>query len=588
MSVKAYIAALSIVITETIRHTCLDINIEPVVMKNLSNLMEELKEAKPSIIFLQASIIEEAEENLITKLKEDETLGEAYIIVNAVRIEGAEFAYQIGADAFLPIPFNQTHLESILRYALNLPKKLLIVSKKENESSNFYHALKGSNFSLIVAKSGQKGIEVTKNQFPDMILCDLEIDDISAYEFCKTIKSSKLFLHIPLAILSPQNDAKTVEQCFEAGAHEILLPPYESKYNLKKIASIISPLRGRKEKALVVDDSIVIRNLISKMFKQLGFIVITAINGEEGLKVALKEKPDIITSDYDMPVMDGWGFCSELKNNDITKDIPIIMISSRNSETDLKKAELLEVSGYLTKPFNTQDLQKTIKKAISDAKTKKEQKTLAKYISADTFATVQEQIEHGRNIEPQEKFITILFSDVCEFSTKCERLDPQKIVLLLNNYFQSMVDILLKYDAIIDKFIGDAIVARFDSGDKKKDALDAVKSALAMLDALEIFNQSSFEAISIRIGINSGEAILGNIGCEKHRLDYTMIGDKVNIAERLQKQANEQGCLIADTTYQMTKNSIEVGDIQELTLKGKQEVVKAYSLIRLNNDSSLY
>ena len=88
-----------------------------------------------------------------------------------------------------------------------------------------------------------------------------------------------------------------------------------------------------------------------------------------------------------------------------------------------------------------------------------------------------------------------------------------------------MVEVLSKHGAIIDKFIGDAIVARFDSGDPATDALNAVRGAWGMCRDLERFNLDSFEEVQSRIGINSGEVILGNLGCERHRLEYAMIGD---------------------------------------------------------------
>lgn len=576
---KAFIAALSIIITETIKQTCKDSNIEAIVMKSHDNLFAELKQASPDIIFIQASIIEDAKENLITVIKEDERLGKAYLIINAVRPEGAEFAYQSGADAFLPIPFPKPQLEAILRNAFNLPKKILLAGSSASPGSLLQQGLIQNGFTTITAPDAASCINATKKEYPDLIIIDLEFPDMSGNELCRTLKSSKLLFHIPVVIQSPLNDATTIEKCFDAGAQDILLEPYQAKDNIKKISGIVNPIRRKKEKALVVDDSIMIRNMISKMFLQLGYIVITAENGEIGLQSAIKEKPDIITSDYDMPVMDGWGMCSELKKNPATKDIPIIMITSRNTDTDLKKAQLLTIEAYLTKPFTLQELQSTVKKTIEENRRLKEQKALTKYISADTLTSIQEVVEQGKSLEPEEKFITILFSDICSFSTICENYTAKQVVHLLNEYFEVMVDVLLSHNAIIDKFIGDAIVARFDSNNQEQDALNAVKSAVNMIKALDVLNQHLEQPIAFRVGISSGEIILGNIGCSKHRLDYTMIGDKVNIAERLQHHAPQKGCLISETTYKLTEQHVIVRNQQELSVKGKKEVVRAYEVI---------
>ena len=141
-------------------------------------------------------------------------------------------------------------------------------------------------------------------------------------------------------------------------------------------------------KALVVDDSPTIRELISSMFKELDYHVETAENGFEGYKAVERLRPDIITSDYDMPVLNGWEFCTEIRDHESYKDIPIIMITTRATELDQKKGEILGVSAYLTKPFQKNDLKASVDIAINNAKIKKEQETIAKFVAADTIRAV--------------------------------------------------------------------------------------------------------------------------------------------------------------------------------------------------------
>lgn len=583
MKAKAYIAAISAVLSETIKQACEELGIETVLMKDRNKISEEISACNPNTIFLQATIVEESKQNIITALKEDPKIGDRHIIVHSVDINGAEFAHQAGADAFLPIPFRKEQLESILRYALNLPKKILMIRSEENGSSPLYNELSEAGFTILLASNMNMGLNITKMAYPDLLICDYELPGKTANNFCNELKKDKLFFHIPITILSEKNDVKTIESCFEAGANDILLPPFESKENIKKITAIVSPHTSKKQKVLVVDDSVVIRNLIANMFKQLGFVVVTAVDGQDGYEKALKEKPDLITSDYDMPRLDGWGMCSKLINDKQTKGTPIIMVTSRDTEVDKKKAKVLGLSSYLTKPFNLVDLKKAANKALEESKRKQEHEALSKYVATDALKNVEKIIEQGKDLEPEEKFITILFTDICGFSSKCEQLSTKKVVDLLNNYFEAMTDVLLKNNAIIDKFIGDAIVARFDSGNKEEDALNAAKAAIDMLKELEKFNRESFEEITIRIGINSGEVILGNLGSTKHRLDYTMIGDNVNIGQRLESQAPSMACLVSDGTYELIADKVKVGKMQELQVKGKSEAVKAYPLISIKD-----
>ena len=192
-----------------------------------------------------------------------------------------------------------------------------------------------------------------------------------------------------------------------------------------------------------------------------------------------------------------------------------------------------------------------------------------------------EQIVAGEaplNQEPKSITATILFSDLEGFTQLSGKLRAKKLARVLNEYLSSMTEIIFEHGGTVDKFIGDAIVARFDSGDPATDALDAVRGAWGMCRELERFNLDSFEEVQSRIGINSGEVILGNLGCHKHRLEYAMIGDNVNIGQRLESGAPKQGVMISESTYNLVRDQILVGERQEIEVKGKNEKVAAYVL----------
>ena len=202
----------------------------------------------------------------------------------------------------------------------------------------------------------------------------------------------------------------------------------------------------------------------------------------------------------------------------------------------------------------------SVEEAIAHSRHKKEQDAIAKYVAADTLNMVSAMAE-GNDVttKGENKFITVFFSDICAFSRKCERYSAKKIVNLLNTYFDMMVEILSEHEAIIDKFIGDAIVARFDTGHQAHDAKNCVFASWKMLKKLNEYNEESLEEIHCRIGINSGKVILGNLGSEKHRLEYAMIGDNVNIGQRLESSAPKHGCMISASTYELVSEFVEVG-----------------------------
>ena len=155
--------------------------------------------------------------------------------------------------------------------------------------------------------------------------------------------------------------------------------------------------------------------------------------------------------------------------------------------------------------------------------------------------------------------MTILFTDIRSFTTISETMDPQNLVGLLNEYFTEMVAIVMDEDGVVDKYIGDAIMAVFGAPvPKPDDAVNAVRAAVRMRRALRDLNERlvsrGLSPLRTGIGIHTGEVVAGNIGSER-RMEYTVIGDAVNLASRLESSTKELGVnvLISEDTYALTK-----------------------------------
>jgi class 3 adenylate cyclase len=180
--------------------------------------------------------------------------------------------------------------------------------------------------------------------------------------------------------------------------------------------------------------------------------------------------------------------------------------------------------------------------------------------------------------------ITVLFSDIRSFTTLSEESSADEIVSMLNEYFSRMIEPIYRYDGIVDKFIGDAIMAFFGAPvPMETDALCAVQSAIEMRYALRRYNR--FRAaygqkpIEIGIGITKGEAITGNIGSSE-RSNYTVIGDTVNVASRLEGLTKEYDCkiLFNEAVYLEVKDTIDCVDLGMAKVKGKGESLHIYGV----------
>jgi adenylate cyclase len=185
----------------------------------------------------------------------------------------------------------------------------------------------------------------------------------------------------------------------------------------------------------------------------------------------------------------------------------------------------------------------------------------------------------------ERKEVTILFSDIRGYTSLTERMEAAEVVSLLNNYFETMVEAVFNYEGTLDKFIGDALMAVFGAPlPLKNHAWMSVQSALDMRRRLAEFNQNrrikSQPQIRIGIGISSGEVVSGNIGSQK-RMDYTVIGDGVDISSRLEGVTKEYGCdiILSEFTYRLCQEHIVVRELDRIRVKGKTKPISIYELI---------
>lgn len=204
--------------------------------------------------------------------------------------------------------------------------------------------------------------------------------------------------------------------------------------------------------------------------------------------------------------------------------------------------------------------------------------------------SVVEQVVQGKlTIEKGGRLneITMLFSDIRGFTTMSDGRPAQEVVNTLNEYFEVMVDVLFKYSGTLDKFVGDEIIGLFGAPIAIEDApYKAVSCAIAMLQALEEFNRTraseNLSAIRIGIGINTGNVITGAIGSTR-ALQYTAIGDAMNVASRLVNVAGSGEIIISEDTYRQVSNRIEATQLPPVKVKGKAEELKVYRVTGLRN-----
>jgi adenylate cyclase len=184
-----------------------------------------------------------------------------------------------------------------------------------------------------------------------------------------------------------------------------------------------------------------------------------------------------------------------------------------------------------------------------------------------------------------KKDLTVLFSDIRGFTTISEKMTPEELVHLLNEYLTTMTNVVFHYDGLLDKYMGDAIMAVFGAPlDQPDHALRACRTAIGMLDKLKILQKKWLEegkpVLNIGIGINSGDMVVGNMGSDM-RFDYTVMGDSVNLGSRLEEINKDYGSniVISEYTYEAVKDVLFCRELDAVRVKGKKQLVRIYELL---------
>jgi class 3 adenylate cyclase/FixJ family two-component response regulator len=344
-------------------------------------------------------------------------------------------------------------------------------------------------------------------------------------------------------------------------------------------------------KILVVDDEVDLEMLIKQKFRQKirekQYEFVFAVNGKDALeKLDQHNDVEVLLCDINMPEMDGLTLLLKLKER--SPLIKSVIVSAYGDMDNIRTAMNRGAFDFITKPVNFVDLELTVEKTIEYVRQLKqtmqaikENNILRMYVD-ETVLNFMNKQEYESSLMLNETIeASVAFIDICNFTAITETETPDNVVELLNKYFDVMVKEIIDQNGYIDKFIGDAIMAVFRGQFHLDRAIDA---CLAVRNKVEDLKEKSASGLphelDVSIGINSGELISGNIGSAKlRRLDYTVIGDVVNTAQRLQGAAKAGQILIAQPAFEKVKESFNCNPIGEINLKHKAKPVMVYEVL---------
>ncbi len=337
-------------------------------------------------------------------------------------------------------------------------------------------------------------------------------------------------------------------------------------------------------KILIVDDDINLCKPMKKFFEQKNYDVNMVHNGTDALSFIRSNRPHLVFLDVGLPDMSGLDVLKSI--HEMKDTIKVIMITAYDSEEKMMQARELGVSEYIKKPFTLdyleeEGLMKVQRQLFEELRRKHEREYLIRTMFQKYVPeyVVNEVLDNSKEIFTSKKVkVTVLLSDIRNSCNLAMEMMPEEVVTLLNSYFSEMTKPIYKNGGIVDKFIGDAIMGVFgvpaSSGRDAKNAVIAAWEIIRQLDIFNMKNKGKYEEVVVGIGISTGEVVAGNIGCEE-KIEYTVIGDAVNITSRIEELTKEHpnGILISETTYNEVKDIVEVEELGKILPDRKNESI---------------
>jgi len=345
-----------------------------------------------------------------------------------------------------------------------------------------------------------------------------------------------------------------------------------------------------KAKILVVDDEpdleLLIKQKFRKQIREQKYEFSFAHNGNEAMAVLQREPDiDVVLADINMPEMDGLTLL--VKMAEFNPILKAVMVSAYGDMENIRMAMNRGAYDFVCKPVNFEDLELTMLKTIQHVndlrqtvQAVKENNILRMYVDESVLKFMTKSGFEQSLTASETTTATILFVDICSFTAIAERETAATVVGLINKYFDVMVKEILGQGGYVDKFMGDAVMAVFQGEYHLDRAIETSLAIRAQIQSIQEELSGKPYQPEVSIGINSGEVVSGNIGSVAlRRLDYTVIGDVVNTASRLQSTAQAGQILITEVCYEKVKESFQCESVGEHKLKNKQAPARLWNVM---------
>jgi adenylate cyclase len=327
--------------------------------------------------------------------------------------------------------------------------------------------------------------------------------------------------------------------------------------------------------------------LLTRSLERAGHEVRTAVNGVEALEMLREDQPDVVLLDIIMPELDGVSVLEQMKADDALNHLPVIMISAVDETESVLRCIEIGAEDYLPKPFDPVLLRARInagltKKRLHDLEQERVRGVFSRFVPEHVVADVLERTDGDLRLGGSREIGTVMFTDIRGFTAFTEATDPHRVIDLLNQYFGEMIDAIFEHRGTLVGYRGDGLLAVFGAPIPLEDHADrALAAAREMLDIrLPRFNREQDLEFQMGVGLNSGPFMSGNVGSAR-RLEYTVHGDTVNTAARIEAMTKDVGrsvLLAASTCDALSRRPDDLEFAGEFPVRGRRSTISLWSL----------
>lgn len=332
---------------------------------------------------------------------------------------------------------------------------------------------------------------------------------------------------------------------------------------------------------LIVDDQAMTRMLIKQFLKRDDYQAVEAASGEEAIRLASNSKFEGILLDLQMSGIDGIETCRQIRLLPQHNVTPVLIVTATDQDEALSDAFEAGCDDFIVKPINPIVLRARLKGHIQRTELyyqlERVRKSLNRYVSPRTQKMVEQYAGSGQYPPPEKRELCTLFTDIRDFTQLSQHIEPEHLFTLLSEHLAYQVDLVYQYGGYIDKYAGDGVMAIFEGQDM---AERSCRCALDIIDhAQGIAVQDASHHFAVGCGLDMGQAVIGNIGSPEH-LDYSVVGETVNLAARLCGHADPMSVVISHSIYSEIKDDehFRFSTGREIDIKGFEQQIIIHEL----------